>query len=202
MSGETVHEPGPARTPVVMEAGGGPSLFERMGENHGPVLHRWAMARIGHDGEAWDFVQDAFVRALSTRPSVKDDQELRAWLMVVMRNLVIDHHRSFETRHILAEGLDRIASPVPVREPRWASVDFAVVRAVLPRLHAGQREVFELRAAGWTTNAVAEHLGVPVCTVCTRLFRARRHLREMLAAFVARIEAEDDPGECSRIDAG
>jgi RNA polymerase sigma-70 factor (ECF subfamily) len=188
MSGPTAQEPGPARTRAPLAMGSGPSLFARMGENHGVVLHRWALARIGRDGDAWDFVQDAFVRALSSRPSVKDDQELRAWLMVVLRNLVIDHHRSFETRLVLAEGLDRLASPPPAREPRWASVDFAVVRAVLPRLHAGQREVLELRAAGWTTRAVADQLGVTVCTVCTRLFRARRHLRSMLAE---RLEAED-----------
>src|SRR5436190_8438993 len=160
-------------------AGRDRALFAEMGRNHGAVLYRWVIARTGRANDAWDFVQDAFVRALSSRPEVKDDQELRAWLMVVIRNLLIDHHRSFAARLALADGIEKLASPAPSAEPPWGHIDLALVRAALPRLHHGQRDVFELHAAGWKTAEIASHLGIPVCTVCTRLFRARRRLRAL-----------------------
>ena len=184
---------GPARAPA-RAPGTERLLFARMGENHGPVLYRWVIARTGRASDAWDFVQDAFVRALCSRPEVKDDQELRAWLMVVIRNLLIDHHRSFAARLALAEGLEKIASPSPSEEPRWASIDIGQVRAALPHLHQGQRDVFELHAAGWKTAEIASHLGIPVCTVCTRLFRARRRLRALLADHLT--GSEDTAGSC------
>lgn len=155
-----------------------------MAEQHTNALFRWVVGKCQDSAEAWDFVQGAFERALRARPRVASHKDLRAWLMVVIRNLFLDECRTPEKRCRTIQELDATEAPEVQAMPIWRQIDIETVNELVPRLTAPVREVFRLRASGCSMTWIAAHLQIPVRTVYTRLHRARKQLRGLLLAGV------------------
>jgi RNA polymerase sigma-70 factor (ECF subfamily) len=161
-------------------------LFSGMAFRHTDLLYRWAVRRGGDPADAWDIVQDAFERALRTRPAVGNDQELRAWLCVVVRHLFVDQHRSAHNRMRAICEVDEGCTPAPKEAlPLWRQYDVADVYRLIPLLTPGLRSAYELHVAGHSLAQIADRLAIPQTTVGTRLLRARARLRGWLLAGVA-----------------
>jgi RNA polymerase sigma-70 factor (ECF subfamily) len=152
-------------------------LLESMSERHEAILVRWALSHGVGMPEAHDLVQDTFERALRTRPPVANNGELRAWLLVVLRNLFTDRCRSAPIRGRSAVDVEACGAPPEQTIALWRCVDLEWIRQFFPRLPEPMREVFELRAAGILPAAIATRLNVPMATVNVRLHRARALLR-------------------------
>jgi RNA polymerase sigma-70 factor (ECF subfamily) len=133
-----------------------------------------------------DVVQQVWTQVWQRLDSLNDPRRLRAWLYSVARNAAID--ASQEHRRRRAVGLDAIGDRLgdgraggPVRSAVNDELRETLLRAVeaLPALY---REPFVLRHLDdWSYAEIGELLGLSVETVETRLVRARRLLREMLA---------------------
>lgn len=75
------------------------------------------------------------------------------------------------------------------KESSWRAIELDQVRACLGRLDPRLRDAYVLQAEErLPLLMIAERLGIPVATAGTRVFRARRRLRELL-------EAERNPME-------
>lgn len=154
------------------------TLFDKMCEQHAAPLHRWLVSRGRNAAEASDLVQEAFERALRAQPPVASQDELRAWLVVVVRRLFIDSSRATIAHRWVSANFDREPAPAEDATPLWKQIDIEeAVSGIAPRLRA----VVELQAAGCSQRQIAERLKIKVATVGTRLFRARQLLRRLLA---------------------
>lgn len=158
---------------------GSERLFDEMAEVHGNALRRWAGTHAQR-GDAADLIQDAFERALRKRPPVRNHDELRAWLFVVARNLMIDRMRGADARTVFGMELDGFAALVPDEPPAWSHVEWSDVRSALPLLDPRLRDVFTMFSQGMSLLQIAKLTGTPVATVGTRLFRARKRLRTLV----------------------
>lgn len=154
-------------------------LLAEADDRHGVALRRWTMMHGGSSAEAADLVQEAFERALRTRPALTTHDELRAWLLLVIRRLFIDARRSMWWRGWASADLDHHPVPPPEVIPRWRQVDVA---EALFRIAPHMREVVELKVSGRSLQQIADQLDIPIATVSTRLFRARQQLRRLLTA--------------------
>jgi RNA polymerase sigma-70 factor (ECF subfamily) len=140
------------------------------------------------DSEREDLIQDTFERALrhlgagNTRPS-----NMRAWLVSILRNAFIDRKRRAAVAGALFEDeTANAAAPEPEPEPAWSAVSLDDVRAALIQLDEPQRVAFELHYLDRLRyDQIASQLGVPANTIATRLFRARKALKEILLREVA-----------------
>lgn len=172
-------------------------LFEEMADVHGAALRRWARTHAARI-DAADLIQDAFERALRKRPPVRDHDELRAWLFVVARNLMIDRTRAAESRIVFGVELDGLAAAVPEEPPPWRSVEWSDVRDALPRLDPRLRAVFTMFSQGMSLLQISAAVNAPVATVGTRLFRARKRLRSLV---LERAHAADAAPTPARVQA-
>lgn len=164
---------------------GGPGhLLRRMAERHTTALRRWAQARGSSDADVADLVQETFERALKARPPVRNDDELRAWLFVVLRNQFVNKHRALAAFMSVPCELLALAAQEPEAMPLWRQIDIEVVHGALARLSPTLRTTFELRVAGHSLREIARILGVPEPTVAVRLHRARQRLRFLVLATV------------------
>ncbi|MGH3159058.1 MAG: RNA polymerase sigma factor, partial [Streptosporangiaceae bacterium] len=107
------------------------------------------------------------------------------WLYGIATNLVGTHHREERRRYrtLAAAG----AAPVPpsdedrVADRVSAAAAGPALATALAGLDRGDRDVLLLVAlAGFSYPQVAQALGIPYGTVCSRLSRARRQLRASL----------------------
>jgi RNA polymerase sigma-70 factor (ECF subfamily) len=153
---------------------------DRMIRSSRASLVRRARTLVG-PADAEDVVQDAFERALRAR-SVRSDGDPRPWLNRITRNVAYDTLKSRARAAAVPAAPDaESAERIVVRHETAAELD-----GVLQRLSPALRRTIVLHdLQGYTNAEIASLEGVPYHTVRTRLFRARRSMRDALAPVTA-----------------
>lgn len=127
---------------------------------------------FGRADLAEDAAQEVLLRLWLRRRSYLAVGRFEAYLFCLARHQWLNDRRR-EARTGAAEP------PPPAPDPAAAALAAAaagVVSAAAAALPAGQREVWQLTAAGLAQAAVADRLGVPLGTVKSRLHHARRRI--------------------------
>lgn len=142
-----------------------------VGEHYVPILRLLRhLTRSPEDAE--DLVQNTFVVARMKLSSFRGGCTLRTWL----HKVAFREYLRWQRRVIL-----RPSQWVrePTLEPWGQQQDAFDLMQALARLPAKQREVFVLHEVhGFDTAEVAEIVSVPQGTVLSRLFHARKALRD------------------------
>lgn len=151
----------------------GSAAVETAYRQHLPAIVRYLRRRLG-DGVAEDATAEVFTRAV--RAERAGQAVSLPWLFGVAANVISERRRS-ERRRLRA--IERLAGQTP-REHLPAEVDSGLdptlIRA-LRRLDRGDREALLLVVWGELTyEQAANALDVPVGTVRSRIFRARKLL--------------------------
>ena len=142
--------------------------LEQLISEHENALLRAAAAILGDIQEAEDAVQDTFLKYLEKRPSFRDGNHARAWLLKVTANGCLSRLRD-QKRHPTAPLLE--AYPAPTTEHR------ELMEAVMD-LPPHERAVIHLHYyEGYSTEEIARMLGCRPGTVRSRLSRSRETLR-------------------------
>lgn len=173
-------------------------LFER----HREAAFRAALRITGRHEDALDAVQDGFIKAFDGLGGFQQDASFKTWLLRIVSNRALDLLRARRVRLAASLDLDEGAGGGDVRalgqnladdaaDPPGQGLERAELgarlRTALEQLPPEQRAVFALAAEGEHSYAeIAAALGIPVGTVMSRLFHARRKLSEMLADLAPR----------------
>jgi RNA polymerase sigma factor (sigma-70 family) len=159
------------------------AAFDELIERWHPPLWRYLRRLTGEEEAAAETVQDVWLRVLRGIARLRDPARLRPWLFGIARRAVMDRLRA---EYAAPEQVE--ADLAAMAAPQWAPDEAADAEADLVLLHrelgalpVREREaltLFYLREL--TLAEIAAVLAVPVGTVKSRLFRARRMLREQL----------------------
>ncbi len=173
---------------------GDEAAMERLVQRHAPPLIRYLRRMLADESDASDLAQETFVRLHRECRRYDARRRLRPWLFTVAGNLARNQLR-WRSRHV-ADSLDAeadveggwaprpIASDVPC--PSEVLLDEerkAALREAIDALPDGMRAALllvDLEECSVAEAAVA--LGIPPRTVESRLFHARRRLRDHLVA--------------------
>jgi RNA polymerase sigma factor (sigma-70 family) len=164
---------------------GEPAAFDDLiARWHAPL---WSFVRrlVGNDDEAQEIFQDVWVRVIRGLPRLRDGAKLRAWLFGIARRTLMDRLRQEYARSPTVDiDVDEIAAdPLTVGD----SEELPQLEGALAELPIIEREVVTLfYLQELSLNEIAEALKVPVGTVKSRLFRARRLLRQAMSTRGAR----------------
>ena len=150
------------------------------------ILLRVASSMTDQRADAEDLVQDTLLRAWRSIDTF-DGRHPRAWLLTILRNTQVNRHR--RRRPQLLDDPDLTADR-GVGGAQDSAEDVVVGRtfdvvidAALSALPTTFRQVVLLvDVDGLTYAEAAEVLGVPEGTVMSRLHRARKRIRDRLAA--------------------
>jgi len=147
---------------------------------------RLAVAMLGNMEDARDALQEAFVKAYESLHRFDLRRPFGPWFFQILRNHCRDMLRSRQARfklEVLDEKLElRPASPgmSPERDRQRSAARELLWRA-LERIGEEHREVLVLKELqGFRYNEIAKILDIPEGTVASRLFHARRALKEAL----------------------
>ena len=173
------------------------AAFEAACLPHQAELYAVAM-RIARDPEtAKDLVQETLMRAMVAWASFEPGSNLRAWLFRILTNAFINGYRKRRRHQRFASERpgDALIALYGRDQDRTDDLDDVMVegelcdevKGALGRLGPEYRDVVE-RAdlRGEKYKDIADALHVPIGTVMSRLFRARRVLEGELAGFAAR----------------
>lgn len=148
-----------------------------------------ALGLVGSREDAMDLSQEAFVRAFRARHTIDPDRPFYTWLYQILRRLCFNHTRDRRTRRrgidaaeswLVEQASARTAAMDPERALEAAEAQRRV-REALESLSDRDREVLVLKEfEGLRYREIAEVIGVPIGTVMSRLYSARRRLAAAL----------------------
>ena len=170
--------------------------FEREALPHLDAVYRFAMALTRDPAEADDLVQETYLKALRAFDTFREGTNCKAWLFKILRNTLINRLRS-DSRSVGLEAASNesyAASLLGWSERAYHARpdDAAILSATRDQLRAALDSLPEdFRTAvvladveGLSYKEIAEVMGTPIGTVMSRLFRARRLMRERLLCAV------------------
>jgi RNA polymerase sigma-70 factor (ECF subfamily) len=162
-------------------------LFER----YRAPAYQVALRITGRNEDALDAVQDSFIKAFERLGSFQRQAGFKTWLLRIVTNRALDLLRARRVRlAVPLDGDDDAGAPAPVVDQDAGRPDDPLDQVELAErlgramagLPADQRAAFALHATGdMTYGQIAEVLGIPIGTVMSRLYHARRRLQAALA---------------------
>lgn len=136
-----------------------------------------------HDAElAEEVLQDTFFAAWTGASSYGGRASVRVWLLGIARRRAHDTLRRRTIHAVDASALDTIPAPDPEPESlALVAAERDTLHAAMVRLRPLHREVLVLNfVQELSYRDIAAVLGVPVGTVMSRLYHAKRALRSEL----------------------
>lgn len=170
-----------------MEISGSNSDFTVATLEHIDALYGYAMTLTRDKTEAEDLVQETYLRAIKAANHPQPEENLKAWLFVVMRNtwLNIVRHKHHGVQ-IFDDGNAADAASATTSNPHVVylrKLERELVRDAIASLPVRHREIVVLRdIEGFSYQEIATVLNCPAGTVMSRLGRAREKLRNALSA--------------------
>jgi len=142
---------------------------------------RW----LTHDtAEAEDLVQETYTKALRGFSSFQAGTNFRAWMYRILRNSFLSSRTGLKTMVALNGEVDEVVLPAENTTPESILIqqaDREVVQQAMAELAVPFREILLLcEVEEMSYQEIAETLAIPAGTVMSRLFRARKALRNII----------------------
>lgn len=144
------------------------------------ILH--ARTIVGNAEDSLELVQDAFIDAFQALERFDQSREFYPWFYVVLRNRCYGWLRT-QKRKVMSR-LDAATEPILVMSDE-SEVRFSDIEEALLKVTSEDREIILLKYIdGLTYQCLADRFEVPIGTVMSRLYHARRRLRAVLESDV------------------
>lgn len=166
-----------------------PEAFRLIFERHHAAVFRFTARRVGRE-TARDLAADIFVRAFTKRHDYNTDRpNALPWLYGIAVNVIGDHLRKRTRRGLAHLPLRRAPDPTSRSDDRLVATSVSRdLKRALAKLSESDRQTFVLYALeDLSYTEIAEALGIPVGTVGSRVFRARRKIRKHIPDLEERI---------------
>jgi RNA polymerase sigma factor (sigma-70 family) len=151
------------------------AAFDELVRAHAAPLARH-VARIAGQQAYDDLVQEVWLRALRGVIRLRQGARLRPWLLSIAHHVVMDHFRLRYADNSTPLEEDIAETPAEDRETILALLETRL--AALPPIERETLTLFYLEDMGLAD--IARIQNVPQGTVKSRLFRARRLLRDAM----------------------
>ncbi len=167
--------------------------FDAAAREHRPFLLQIAVASARNPTDAEDIVQEALMRGYRGIKRFRGDCPLRIWLSRIVVRVAINHHKSLSRRlkrWMFFADLEKVHDDGSVQEfePPDESGLFDREALMDIRKHVGRlpdefrMPLVMLAVEGMTIPEIAGILEIPQGTVKSRIFYARKRLKDALQA--------------------
>lgn len=151
-------------------------------------LRYFALSLTRNEEESDDLLQETMLKAFTYKDKFRADTNLKAWLYTIMKNIFINNYRkNVKKRHIIDNSRDSYYINIPQSagavEPERLLFRAEIARRV-DALDASYQVPFRMYFEGFKYKEIAGELGLPIGTVKSRIFLARKMLMAELQEFV------------------
>ncbi len=147
------------------------------------LLFAFAMKLTSNREDAKDLYQETVMRAFASKDRFTLGTNFKAWVTTIMNNRFINEYRKMRTRNKVVQSLETNSEATAkkmVTNEGPTVVMMKELRAMLDHLGAGHRVPFEMFFKGYEYQEIAEELDLPMGTVKSRIFFARKKMKDMI----------------------
>ena len=147
-------------------------------------LRNYALSLTHNMEETKDLVQETVLKAYRYKEKFQEGTNLRGWLYTILKNSFINNYRRDSKRNTF---LDSTENTYFLDLPSHRTENDAELKFIRKDLETAVEALpmelkvtFKLNAEGFKYHEIADQLQIPIGTVKTRIFVARRILRNKL----------------------
>lgn len=147
------------------------------------VLKPHAMRLTRDINDAEDLIQETIVRALTNEDKFQEGTNIRAWLFTIMKNIFINDYRKKSKRNTVIDTTDNLYylnASSTISNAGERSFVMSDIRNALMKISNELRVPFLMHYKGYKYHEIAEQLNLPLGTVKSRIFFARKELSSIL----------------------
>ena len=168
---------------------GDTAAFEALVNQHAQLVYNLALRTVSNAQEAEDIAQEAFVRAWQALPNFRAKSKFSTWLYRIVTNLCYNRLPRIK-QELLAvdpdEQLDLEAGETAVETQLLTEEIKVELHKAIDDLPESYRLLITLRhLQGMSYDEIATVTEMPLGSVKTGIFRARRQLRQTLTQIEA-----------------
>ena len=161
--------------------------FSHMVQKESHPLRNYAYQLTRNIEDANDLVQETMLKAFTYHSKFAEGTNLKGWLYTIMKNSFINNYRRIVKRNTFIDTtdnsfyLDNVSQSIEnSAERKFMMQD---MEAAIESLPYDLKKTFSMNYKGFKYHEIAEILNIPIGTVKTRIFVARRQLRKKLAGY-------------------
>lgn len=148
-------------------------------------LLNFAYMLTSNRDDAYDLLQDTTLKVLDSEEKFVENTNFKGWVFTIMRNLFINNYRRGVRAATIIDTTDNLyhlnISQDSALESPEDSYGASEITAAINELSDEYRIPFSMHVAGYKYNEIAQQMNLPLGTIKSRIFFARKKLQERFA---------------------
>ena len=150
-------------------------------------LFNFAMMLTSNRDDANDLLQDTTLKALDNQEKFADGTNFKGWVFTIMRNIFINNYRRASRAATVVDTTENmfhlnLSQDSGIESPDESYTAQEITEAI-NEFSDDFRIPFSMHIAGYKYNEIAEKMNLPLGTVKSRIFFARKKLQERFADY-------------------
>ena len=136
---------------------------------------------------AKDLLQETTLRVLNNKEKYYENVNFKGWVFTIMHNIFVNNYRRIVRRQTFIDTTENLYH---LNLPQDSGFDTPVgaynIKQINKAINSFTDEYkvpFSMHVSGYKYQEIADHLGLPIGTVKSRIFFARKRLQDMLKEF-------------------
>ena len=147
------------------------------------LLFAFAMKLTRNQFDTQDLMQETLCRAFKNKDRFTLGTNFKAWITTIMRNNFINDYRKMKTRNRVEAPIEDFGYFVENKSVEGNANSLIMMKEltnILNNLSEDFRKPFIMFKDGFHYNEIAEKMNIPIGTVKSRIFFARKKLKGMI----------------------
>lgn len=149
------------------------------------LLFAFAMKLTCNQDRAKDLMQETAFRAFRHRDKYKQGTNFKAWVVTIMRNTFINNYRRKKKRKQVDAPIERYTFALESKTVQNGAANRLMLQELMEMLETISelyKIPFLMCYRGYSYREIADHLDLPMGTVKSRIFFARRKMKKKILA--------------------
>ncbi len=156
------------------------SRFDQMST----VLQSFAYNLTKNGEDAKDLFQETAYRAMTNRDKFRPGTNFKAWLFTIMKNIFINNYRKKVKANTIMDSTDNLfyinSGSVVISNKAESTIMMKELTQMIEGLDDSIKIPFLMHYHGYKYQEIADHLELPLGTVKSRIFFARKELKGLI----------------------
>jgi RNA polymerase sigma-70 factor, ECF subfamily len=148
------------------------------------ILHSFAYNLTKNTEDAKDLYQETSFRALSNRDKFQPGTNFKAWIFTIMKNIFINNYRKKIKSNVILDTTDNQyylnSGSHAIGNAAETDIMMKELGVMIENLDDSIRVPFMMHFEGFKYQEIADDLELPLGTVKSRIFFARKELKDQI----------------------
>lgn len=147
-------------------------------------MMNFALTLTPNRDEAKDLLQETTLRALDNKEKYYENVNFKGWVFTIMHNIFVNNYRRIVRSQTIVDQTDNLYYINTPQDSGFDSPEGAYsigeINKAINSFTDEYKIPFSMHVSGYKYEEIAQKLGLPIGTVKSRIFFARKRLQDIL----------------------